>query len=381
MFRRLFIMRVQEVLTNENKTRYVLIDKDAQIIIPVAKFLKFKDNSGASRNTLRAYCYGLKLFFEFLEQKNLTYTDIGIDDFAELVKWLQNPYQNVKVAGLHNPEEKQKRKARSINLYLDKVYGFYDYIMSHEDYSQTISERLKRQVSVSRSNFKGFLHHTLKNKTKSSKQIRLKVPKEKLKILTKDEIQSLIDACNNIKDKFLLALLYETGMRIGEVLSLHLSDIEPAKRKIHVRDRGELENGAEIKTVSSPRTLEITQQLADLYRTYLIEIHTDEVFTDFVFIKLSGKGKGQPLTYVCVQALFKRLKQKTKIDATAHMFRHTNLTELWRTKEMRPETLKLRAGHQNIQTTMQMYVHPSDEDLRVDWENAMRQKENNTEDC
>jgi integrase/recombinase XerD len=46
------------------------------------------------------------------------------------------------------------------------------------------------------------------------------------------------------------------------------------------------------------------------------------------------------------------------------MFRHTNLTELWKTGEMRPETLQRRAGHANIQTTMQMYIHPSDEDIR-----------------
>ncbi|WP_323869683.1 hypothetical protein, partial [Xenorhabdus szentirmaii] len=95
-------------------------------------------------------------------QKELSYTDVGIDELAEFVRWLQNPFQNVKVTSIRN--NSKKRKARTINIYLDKIYAFYDYLMRHEDYSITLSERLKKQSSASRGNFKGFLHHTFKNK-------------------------------------------------------------------------------------------------------------------------------------------------------------------------------------------------------------------------
>lgn len=365
-------MRVEQVITSDNKIRYILVDRHGELVMPVMKFLKYKDNTGTARNTLRSYCYALKLYFEFLEQKEMSYTDVGIDELAEFVRWLQNPFQHVKVTSLHNASK--KRKARSINIYLDKVYAFYDYIMRHEDYSMNLSERLKRQVSASRGSFKSFLHHTLKNKTKDIKIIKLKVPKERLKVLSSDQVQTLMDTCTNVRDKFLFALLYETGMRIGEALSLHLSDIVPATRKVHVRDRGELVNGAEIKTVCSPRTLDISKDLAEMYRRYILHIHTDEVDTDFVLIKLSGNQKGQPLDYQGIQALFKRLSAKTGIKVTPHVLRHTNITELWRTGEMRPETLQKRAGHAYIQTTMQMYIHPSDEDIREDWEKAMKQK-------
>ncbi|MED3683973.1 hypothetical protein P4530_13340 [Bacillus thuringiensis] len=50
--------------------------------MPVMKFLKYKDNTGTARNTLRSYYYALKLYFEFLEQKELSYTDVGIDELA-----------------------------------------------------------------------------------------------------------------------------------------------------------------------------------------------------------------------------------------------------------------------------------------------------------
>jgi integrase/recombinase XerD len=365
-------MRVEQVITSDNKIRYVLVNQHGEMVIPVMKFLKYKDHTGTARNTLRSYCYALKLYFEFLEQKEVSYTDIGIDGLAEFIRWLQNPYQHVKVTSIHNGS--RRRKARSINIYLDKVYAFYDYLMRHEDYSLNLSERLKRQVSASRGSFKGFLHHTLKNKTRDIKILKLKAPKERLKVLSLDQVQTLIQVCHNIRDQFLLILLYETGMRIGEALSLHLSDIVPAARKVHIRDRGELINGAEIKTIGSPRTLDISREVGDLYRRYILEIHTDEVDTDFIFIKLTGEQKGHPLDYLGVQALFKRLKTKTGIQVTPHMFRHTNITELWKTGEMRPETLQKRAGHAHIQTTMQMYVHPTEEDIREDWRKAMKQK-------
>jgi integrase/recombinase XerD len=368
-------MKVQEIITSDNTKRYLLVDQNGEFVKPVVKFLKYKDNTGSARNTLRSYTYALKLLFEFFEQKGLDYRDIGIDEMAEFVRWLQNPYRDIKVTSMI-PMDTKRRKARTINTYLNKVYAFYDYLMRHEDYSLDLSDRLKRQVLASQSNFKGFLHHTLKNKSKDIMILKLKEPKEKLKVMSSEQVQTLVNACQNIRDKFLLALLYETGMRIGEALSLHLADIIPAVKKVTIQDRGELINEAEIKTVCSPRTLDISIELANLYRTYILDTHTDEVDTDFVFIKLSGEQKGQPLNYQSVQALFIRLKAKTGINATPHMLRHTNITELWKTGEMRPETLQRRAGHAHVQTTIQMYVHPTEEDVRDDWEKAMIQKRN-----
>nr|WP_232345425.1 site-specific integrase [Paenactinomyces guangxiensis] len=57
------------------------------MVLPVVKFLKYKDNTGTARNTLRSYCYALKLYFEFLEQKGMSYTNVGIDELAEFVRW------------------------------------------------------------------------------------------------------------------------------------------------------------------------------------------------------------------------------------------------------------------------------------------------------
>src|SRR4051794_39588194 len=113
-------MRVQEIITSDNNKRYLLVDKNGEFVIPVVKFLKYKDITGSAKNTLRSYSYALKLFFEFLEQKKADYRDIGIDDMAEFVRWLQNPYRDLKVINIKQTDMKP-REARTINIYLDKV--------------------------------------------------------------------------------------------------------------------------------------------------------------------------------------------------------------------------------------------------------------------
>jgi len=102
---------------------------------------------------------------------------------------------------------------------------------------------------------------------------------------------------------------------------------------------------------------------------YISGYHTDEVDTNHVFIKISGANRYKPLEYQDIVSLFERLKKKTGIDVTPHILRHTSLTELRRVG-WKDEHLMKRAGHAHIQTTMQMYIHPSDEEIRKDWEQA-----------
>lgn len=157
-------------------------------------------------------------------------------------------------------------------------------------------------------------------------------------------------------------MLYETGIRIGEALSLWIEDFDISDMIIDLKDRGELENNAEIKTVSSPRRIDISQNLADIFMEYVAEYHTEEVETNHVFIKISGGNQYKPMNYTDVDNLFRILKKKTEIHVTPHMFRHSSLTIL-RMAGWEPELLRVRAGHKNIYTTMQTYIHPSDKEI------------------
>lgn len=359
-------MRVEKVLTLDNKERYMLIGFDGEPVLPVLKYLKFKDNSGSARNSLRAYCQHLKLFFEFLSQANLDYKNVGIDEMAAFLRWLQNPYADLKVTSVQSIES--PRKATTINTIMSTVLNFYDYIMRHEDYSVQVSERLKKTISGSRRGFKDFLYHINKDKQYSAKVLKLKTPKSHPKTITKEQAQALVDSCVNIRDRLLIQLLWETGMRIGEALALWLEDFEIDAQKIHIRDRGELENGAEIKTVCSPRSIDVSPELMNFFMDYVAEYHTDDVNTNHVFIVSRGDNKGHPLNHNDVYSLFRRLKKKTKIEfISPHKLRHSHFTNLKRLG-WEIERIQKRGGWANVQTPMQIYIHPSDEDIRTDWE-------------
>jgi integrase len=131
--------------------------------------------------------------------------------------------------------------------------------------------------------------------------------------------------------------------------------------------QGELDNGAEIKTPHSERDIHVSEALINEIVSYVGHAHTVEVETNHLFITTQGSRTNQPLVYKNVQSLFRRLSRKTGIQLSPHILRHSILTELAR-EGWRPELLQERAGHASFQHTYQLYVHPTQEDLRAEWE-------------
>ena len=68
------------------------------------------------------------------------------------------------------------------------------------------------------------------------------------------------------------------------------------------------------------------------------------------------------MDYTDVDNLFRSLRRKTGIYITPDMFRHTSLSML-NSAGWSPELLRVRAGHKNIYTTLNTYVHPSDDEV------------------
>ncbi|EOU1120207.1 tyrosine-type recombinase/integrase [Clostridium perfringens] len=363
-------MRVQEVKLDNNKRRYLLVDDKGIPILPVAKYLKYIDNSEKSVNTQKTYCYSLKLYFEYLKEINVDYRNVNINILSDFVGWLRNPHESNKVSNLK--PVKAKRTEKTVNLTITVVTNFYDYLYRTEEIGNDMVDKLMKQVFTGGNrHYKDFLYHVNKDKPSSKNILKIKEPRRKIKILTKEEIQKVYNATTNIRDEFLIKLLFETGLRIGEALSLFIEDIifdHNNGHRIKLVDRGELSNGARLKT--GEREIHISQELIDLFDDYAYEVLDElEIDTNFVFVKLKGKNKGQPLEYQDVSDLFKRLKKKTDIDVHAHLLRHTHATIYYQTtKDIKQ--VQERLGHSQIQTTMNMYLHPSDEDIRSNWEIA-----------
>lgn len=363
-------MKVQEVKLDNNQRRYLLLDDNGLPIIPVARYLKYIDNSEKSFNTQKTYAYSLKLYFEYLKEVNVDYRNVNINILSNFVGWLRNPHENNKVITIK--PMKAKRTEKTVNLTITVVTNFYDYLYRTEEIDSDMVEKLMKKIFIrNENNYKSFLHHVNEGKPSSKNILKIKEPRRKVKVLTKEEMQKVYNATTNIRDEFLIRLLYETGLRIGEALSLFIEDIifdHNKGHRIKLVNRGELPNGAMLKT--GEREIEISQELIDLFDDYAYDILDElEIDTNFVFVKLRGKNKGQPLEYQDVSDLFKRLKKKTGIDVHAHLLRHTHATIYYQqTKNIK--SVQERLGHSQIQTTMNMYVHPSDEDKRANWEIA-----------
>ncbi len=364
-------MHVVEILTRDQQRRYVVIDAAGVLVEPIVRYLKYLDCIGSARHTLRSYAFALKLYWEYVTKLHLDWQHVTLDDLARFVLWLKLPTGSLQVLPVHPVP--QARSNRTINHVLTVVRSFYDYHWRAVEGVSSVKDTTTTYLPARVRRYKSFLHHVTKGSPVEKNILKQKEEqRQRPKTITKDQVQLLLDACSNQRDRLFVRLLYESAMRVGEVLALWVQDVDVAENRLHVCDRGTLENGAEIKTIHAPRAIDVSSDLIDEIVAYVSRVHTVEVETNHLFIKLHGGCSGQPLTYADVDSLFRRLRRKTGVTVTPHTLRHTMLTMLaelgWQ-----PELLQERAGHASFQQTYQTYVHPSQEALRAAWKQTQSQ--------
>ncbi len=157
----------------------------------------------------------------------------------------------------------------------------------------------------------------------------------------------------------LFTLLAESGLRVGEALGLRHDDIDAASCVVSVVGRANA-NGARAK--SGSRQVPVPAGLIRLYCDYL---HTEygDLDNDYVFVNLWADPLGAPLSYRSVYDLVLRLRTRTGITFSPHVFRHTYATGLLR-RGVPVEVVSKLLGHASISTTGDTYSHLSVEDAR-----------------
>lgn len=177
----------------ENGKKYLLLDEQGIPIIPVAKYLKYLDNTGKSNNTQKTYCYALKQYFLYLQETKKDYKNIRLEDLVEFVGWLRNPYESTKVTPMI--PVKSKKTEKTVNLIITTVTNFYDYLYRNEELSRDISEKLIKQgFTGGRSKYKSFLHHVNKDKPSLRNVLKVKEPRKKIQTLSKEQVGVTIHA-------------------------------------------------------------------------------------------------------------------------------------------------------------------------------------------
>lgn len=298
---------------------WTVLGDDLSPIEPVESYLAHLAALERSPNTQRAYATTLKLWFEFLDRVGRRWSEVRVDDVARFVSWLRAPADNVVVLDAGTAV----RSPATVNRHLAAVFGFYEH---HARCGVVVAGELVAWRRVGRGSYKPLLHHVTKGRPIATRPIKLRVPRRTPRTLSAEQVVTVLAAPQRARDRFLLALLAETGMRIGQALGLRHSDFVSRRKELHIVPRADNANGARAK-LRSPVVIPITAGLVRCYSDYMHAEH-GELDSDYVFVNLWAGRIGAPMTYATVHELVGRIRAGTGIEFSVHMLRHTHATEL-----------------------------------------------------
>jgi site-specific recombinase XerD len=170
-------------------------------------------------------------------------------------------------------------------------------------------------------------------------------------LLTKDEVESQINACKNPRDKALIALLYETGARIGELIDLTVGDIEDRKHGKKVVIDG--------KTGS--RRIPLVESVP--YLNKWLNEHPDPDKNAHLWCKIQQPGE-EGLSYNYIRKdILRASMERAEVDkpSNPHHYRHSRASYL--ATEMTEAELCEWFGWVQGSDEVAKYVHLSGRDI------------------
>jgi integrase len=368
---------LQQLPDGSELVRWHLLDDNYQLIKPVEQFLRFKQLGGATVGTLKTYAEKLKAFWKYLELKELDWADFKVRHMAEFGYWyLTGLLLDEKSVAIASEEMTATRSKRTVNLALTVVTQFYEFHTS----KGTLEDKHLREERLPRgAQRRGLLAGYLKQSPVGVKKVRYREPQKLPSCLTPEQIRTLINACRTARDRLILWLLADTGMRIGELLGLHWCDFNWKARTLKIVRR---DNPNQAYAKGQERELSIADLLRQPEFCAILSQYSDEEYPHdvverlghnlvFVVLHQGSPSYGQPLTAQNVNKLLERLQEKTEIEIERvypHLFRHTfathNIREARRKgkeKEEIAKTVQRQLGHQSIATTLDIYDHSFNE--------------------
>ena len=266
-----------------------------------------------SENTKMSYRRDLHKVQFFMENKGISdVKDITKDDLHEYIKEL----------------EKQNFKAATISRNIASIKAFYHYLLEESIVEEDVSEDLK------------------------APKIEKKIPE----IMTTEEVIRLLnqpkgDSPKEIRDKAMLELLYATGIRVSELITLKISDVNLQMGYIVCKDSNKeriIPFGREAKSALA--------KYMDKTRAAMVGNSSGEV----LFCNCSGQTMSRQGFWKLIKYYAK--KADIQADITPHTLRHSfaahlveNGADLRSVQEM--------LGHSDISTT-QIYANMNHNHIR-----------------
>ncbi len=267
---------------------------------------------GLATNTRRAYAQDLHKLFLFFKQRKLQWKTVKEED---LVKFIHH-------------QSRSGLSSRSVARIISSIKAFYRYLV--------LDGLLKKSPA-----------HNL-----SSPKIWFTLPK----FLKVPEVERLLDQPKTedkrgLRDRAMLELLYASGLRVSELVTLRMEDINLEDGFLLCRGKGGKE-----------RLVPLGTSAATVVDNYLLQARPKFLKTDSVYLFLTARGG--PFTRQGFWKMLKKYALQAGLDReiSPHVLRHSFATHmLERGADLR--SVQLMLGHSQI-TTTQIYTHVTRKRLR-----------------
>ncbi len=184
-----------------------------------------------------------------------------------------------------------------------------------------------------------------------SKVPHVKATQKRKERLTDEEIEDIRDACNSLKERAFVELLLSTGMRVGEVAALNLSDLDLQNKRVSIY--GEKTNRY--------RTGMLTTKAVKALRQY---IASRDYCTDALFI--CDRKPYNRMQNGSLEKISKDIAVRagiTRIPVTVHVWRKTFASIMYKkTKDVLLVSKLL--GHAKTDMTVQYYLIDDLDDMQ-----------------
>ncbi len=175
-------------------------------------------------------------------------------------------------------------------------------------------------------------------------------------LVTPEEIKKIVDNAKNIRDKAIFQLLYDSGIRMGELLTLRIKDLEFDQYGAVVKVSGK----------TGYRHVRIVGDSIAYLRAWLDSHPLQNEPDSHLFVGMSDSKRSKPLSHSDIySSLNKTTKRAGMRNINPHLFRHTRATIL--ASRVTEAPLESQMGWVHGSQMTRVYVHMS----RRDQDNAI----------
>lgn len=352
---------VQRVVPPAGEESWTVLDPAHDVVAPVDRFLSHLSAVERSPATVRSYAFDLRDFVEFLDQAGVAWERVQLEDLGRFVSWLRLSPGERGGNVTHLPRAVDHCSAATINRKLSAVASFYQF---HQRHGVECEFLWSLRHGGGTGSWRPFLAH-LDESPRRRREVKLKAAKRTPRVLTPDQVTAIVDACDHLRDRLLFALLAETGMRLGEVLGMRISDFVMGRGQtpyVEVVPREGNPNGARVKMMR-PRRVYVGADLERLFADYLTHLacRASELGLPItadgpLLVNVDRPPLLAPLREGTVRDKVSALRRKGIGAAgwSPHWFRHSHATALLLAGT--PEwVVARRLGHAHVQTTLDLY--------------------------